>query len=602
MKKIIVLLLFNILFAQEKDLFTFTLKNPIVVSAARFPVTLLNSARTVTVLDSSELAELPAYSIQDALEYVAGVDILQRGAPGVQGDVNLRGAGYEQILVLVNGLNVNDPQTGHHNLNIAFPLSAVERIEVVKGAGSRLFGPGAMGGIINIITRKSKTTNGLFSISGGDFQFTEVKATVDLKGDHASHSLNFNRSSNSGYQHNTDFTNYAASYQGEIKVKDNRFSFTGGFNSKDFGANRFYHPAFVNQREKTKTFFLSTQGQIYLASGKFTLMPELFWRHQDDDFVLDYKKPDWYHNKHRTDILGLEISGRWVNKLGRTALQVSPQLKKIESNNLGSHEQRQVGISVEHQTGWRKWQFILGSSFYYFENWGWQFNPGLDVAFQASPNWTLYFSGAKGFRPPSFTELYYDSPANKGNPFLKSEESVDFEIGSRWQTGYYLWSVALFQRLGRHLIDWQFAEAGQYWQARNVARLNMAGIELSAKFVFNHLFFRKIELNYTYLKSNKAQRNYISKYVLNYLKHQANLMISQNLGSPRLLLQWQVRYQNRLNYKDYFVTDVHFQWRFKKILFFSDITNLFNQRYEDITAVPLPSRWFKAGIKVKIKD
>ncbi len=598
MKKVIFLFLIQLLFAQNRDLITFELKNPIVVSASRFPVSYLQSARSVAVLDSVELSQLPATSVQEALEYIAGVDLLQRGSPGVQADVNLRGAGYEQVLVLIDGINLNDPQTGHHNLNLALPLSAVERIEVIKGAGSRLFGPGAMGGIINIITRRPKTKNLALTLKGGDFHFMESQADLDLVFDGQAHSFTVNRASSDGFLHNTDFKNYIFNYKNELTFSGFKAGIMAGIKDIDFGANRFYHPSFPDQREKTRTTFVNSGAEFHLK--QLEILPRLFWRHHDDDFVLDAKRPDWYHNKHHSDIWGSEFLTRFSNPLGQTSLLASWRLKQIKSNNLGNHQRAELGFSAEHRLTWQRWQLTLGSSFFHYQGWGWQFNPGVDLSFQLNANWVLFASTGKGFRPPSFTELYYDSPANKGNPNLKPETSMDFEIGSRGQWQNAQWSLALFQRLAQNLIDWKFEENGQFWQVQNIGRLKTRGFEYSSRWLFSNFIFNKLELDYTYLTTHRLKTDYVSKYALNHLKHQAGLKLSQNLGIPDFLLQWYLRYQQRLDKQKLVLADVHLQWQLKKVLLFADITNLFDRHYEDFISVPLPGRWFKAGFKIAL--
>ncbi len=205
---------FTALFAQQGDsLLTFELNEPIIVTASRTPVTLMRSARTVSVLDSAMLVDLHVNSVQDALEYVSGVDIQQRGGQGVQADISLRGSTYEQTLILIDGVKTNDPQTGHHNLNLPLTLQDVQRIEVLKGAGSRIYGPNAFGGVINIITRKAKGKKLLFSATGGDFGYREGNLNFGFPTGKLNHNLSISGSASEGYRPNTDFEKYSLFYQ-----------------------------------------------------------------------------------------------------------------------------------------------------------------------------------------------------------------------------------------------------------------------------------------------------------------------------------------------------------------------------------------------------
>src|SRR5688572_3589103 len=127
----------------------------VVVTAAASPVELETVTRTLTVITREQIARLPVHSIADVLRLTAAVDVRARGERGVQTDFAVRGANFGQMLVLVDGVRLNDAQSGHHNGDIPVPLDAVERIEILHGSGSSIFGADAFGGTVNIITRKA---------------------------------------------------------------------------------------------------------------------------------------------------------------------------------------------------------------------------------------------------------------------------------------------------------------------------------------------------------------------------------------------------------------------------------------------------------------
>src|SRR5437773_7631331 len=115
-------------------------KQSIVVTAADTPVALGSVTRTLTVITREQIAQLPVHSIADVLRLASSVDVRARGERGVQTDFAVRGANFGQMLVLVDGVRLNDAQSGHHNGDIPVPLDAIERIEVLHGPGSSLFG------------------------------------------------------------------------------------------------------------------------------------------------------------------------------------------------------------------------------------------------------------------------------------------------------------------------------------------------------------------------------------------------------------------------------------------------------------------------------
>ncbi len=592
-----IVFLFSFLFAQQNEILTFNLKEPIVVTASRIPTPLMRTARTVVVLDSAFIARLPVHSVQEALEYIAGVDVQQRGSQGVQGDVSLRGSTYEQVLILVDGVKVTDPQTGHHNLNLPVSLQAIDRIEVLKGAGSRLYGPNAMSGIINIITKPARSRHLDVSLVGGDFGYKEGAVNLDFRTLSVNHSLSLSSASSNGYRYNTNFMNYTMSYKNRVQFKKSSFNVMAGYNTKDFGANRFYHPSYPSQKEKTEVFYFTTAARLTGASSTAVLLPKVYWRHHTDDFLLDYTRPDWYHNHHKTNLTGAEILTNFSNRFGNTALQIEWMWSEIKSNNLGSHQRTQFGLSTEHQLTWHLWQIVLGSTFYRYNNWGWQICPGLDMSYQLTPNVTIYASGGKAFRPPSFTEMYYFSAANRGNPNLRPEQSLDIEFGTRVQTANSFSSLALFRRNGTNLIDWIYEDGGKFWQAMNITNMVTNGLEFAFQYHLAQKIIKNLSLNYSYLTADKTSHGFTSKYVLNYLHHQLIIGIDHQLLLPNLLFNWKMRYEDRLNTGEQFIADVRVQWQVEKFRFLVDVSNIFNRKYEDFTAIPQPGRWFKIGIK-----
>ena len=140
----------------------------IIITAGRLPVQRSQLTRNIEVITRAEIASSPDYSLQGVLASVPSVDIRRRGPNGVQADIALRGGGFEQTLVMLDGVPVNDPQTGHNTLSLPVPMDDVQRIEVLRGPGSRGFGANAFSGAINIITRNMHDANLRFRASGGE--------------------------------------------------------------------------------------------------------------------------------------------------------------------------------------------------------------------------------------------------------------------------------------------------------------------------------------------------------------------------------------------------------------------------------------------------
>ena len=232
--------------------------DPVVVTGSRIPYHLSDSACSVSVISREEIAILPADNISDILEHVNGVDVRRRGAHGVQADVGIRGGSYEQTLIMVDGVTVSDPQTGHHNMDLPVNMNNIERIEIVKGPAARIYGPNAMGGVINIITRDVSSNS--FGAHGayGEYGYYDMGAQAELSLDKISNRLSASRRYSSGYLggKDTDFDIKTINYKGVLNNGSNKFQLGMGYSDKDFGAYKFYSDIFPDQREKTETFLL----------------------------------------------------------------------------------------------------------------------------------------------------------------------------------------------------------------------------------------------------------------------------------------------------------------------------------------------------------
>ena len=310
--------------AQEEDVPCHTL-DPVIVTGSRIPRHLSGVGQSVSIITREDIADAPAESIYDLLEYVAGVDIRQRGGHGVQADVIIRGGSYEQSLVLVDGVNVSDPQTGHHNLDVAVNLDDIERIEVLKGPGARVYGQNAMAGVINIITRKGEgnALGGFGKYGDHDFYHTGVYGT--LKRGPVSSRVSASLRSSRGYIKNkdTDFDVRTLTCDGSVGNAQQSLRLGIGYTDKDFGAYRFYSDNFPDQREATEALLVYTKG--HFTAGNAEIMPDVFWRRHDDDFELDMEGGR-LRNKHRTDSYGTHLHTRFKSKWGATANSLSTSL------------------------------------------------------------------------------------------------------------------------------------------------------------------------------------------------------------------------------------------------------------------------------------
>ncbi|MEJ2054243.1 MAG: TonB-dependent receptor, partial [Calditrichaceae bacterium] len=408
-----------------------------------------------------------------------------------------------------------------------------------------------------------------------------------------------------GYRPNTDFNLKTATYGFDYHFFGQHLAVLAGFTDKKFGANSFYSAAYPDQWERTQTSIAKTG----LSGNIFSLnySGNIFWRYHTDDYMLIRANPSYYHNRHFTNVYGGDFQLNKPNILGNTSLGAEVIKERINSNNLGTHQRTKSGLFFEHQIQVSKWHFTLGSTLYRFSDWGWKAWPGLDVGYKVSTHNNLYASAGYAFRTPTYTELYYNSPTNHGDENLNAERGWNYELGWRFSDDNIYTNVALFRREGDNLIDWVWQPSDSLWQVRNITEVNTNGIELDGKFsdIYQNSSFglNSVNYGYTYLNSEKNLPGLTSQYVLNYLRHQAYIGVKIFLFTRSLIFGTKYRFENRVGYGERNFVDLHLAFDYKNLPgFFINVSNVFDQQYEDLYSIPLPGRWIKVGINFNYKS
>lgn len=590
------------LMAQEARLPYHTL-DPVVVTASRIPQRFSEIGQSVSVIRREEIEALPVDSVADLLQTVSGVDVRRRGAHGVQADVGIRGGSFEQTLILIDGINVSDPQTGHHSLDLPVNLEDIERIEVLKGPGARIYGHNAMAGVINIITRKVDQSAVGGYAKYGEYDYFDAGVHGALKVCNMSNRVSLTHRSSTGHveEEDTDFDVKTFNYEGGMQIGKQEYRLGLGYADKDFGAYRFYSDVFPKQRERTET--LLAHGSAHLEGTALEATPKIFWRRHNDDFKIEIGNT-WQRNEHQTDTYGAQFDSRFDSELGETAFGCEIAFEILESSNLGNHDRQRSGVFVEHRVyPIERLMVGLGASAMRYSDWGWEYWPGAEVNLKLTEGFHWFASSGKSFRIPTYTELYYDTPANQGNPALEPESAWTYETGIRWRKQGVSANCSLFLRDEEDIIDWCRATQQEPWKTRNIAENTTRGVELGLDLYLNSLFgidfVPAANIGYTYFDSDWDSGGFESKYILDHLRHQL-------LGS--LVLYWfdtltqavKFRYEERMSGDSHAVVDTRFAYKSHRYEVFVDVTNLFDERYVESGFSPMPGRWVVAGVHVNM--
>jgi iron complex outermembrane receptor protein len=584
-------------------------------------------ARVVSVISRSEIAQLPAHDLAQLLEYTAGVDLRQRGANGVQADVSIRGGNFDQTLILLNGVNLTDPQTGHHNLNLPIDLASIERIEILQGPGSRSLGPHAFAGVINIITGAAGKSAASADVEGGSYGYQAMRANGTLSKGGLSLFSALSRSESDGYARNTDFgiTNLFAHARYDAQTLGS-LNLQLGAQQKSFGANGFYSGS--DEYESTDSRLASLD--YHKDFGQLQTSAAAYYRRHFDDYIWQRTKPELYHNLHRTDVYGGQLSFAFLSSLGKTIVGGELRGEHIYSTNLG--DALDVPVQVPHQpdstfytkakqrniASWHAEHVVylqqLSLAAGLQGSWSSTFGHFLcysaDAAYSLTSALQLTASASTSLRLPTFTDLNYKSPTIEGNTNLRPEQAATYELGAKYVHAQLHAQASLFFRDGKNIIDWAGIDAdgdgtAEGWRSRNLA-LQTLGANAGATFTPSGaakkwLRFARLDYAYLHTTSGSSNDNYDLSRSLFYLRHKATLSASHPLPWG-FGLAWSLIYEQRNNrdYSPAFLADAKLQWQRNFLTVYIAATNLFDREYYDFLSLREPGRWIKMGVGVRL--
>lgn len=571
----------------------------IIISSSRIDLPFKENSRTITVISSKEIMESPARTVSELLQQVAGIDIRRRGVFGMQADLYIRGGSFDQTLLLIDGIKVEDAQTGHHTMNMALPLEVIKRIEIIKGPAARIFGQNAFTGAINIVTKSDTTNINTAEFQIGSFNQQHGSATIGKDFDNTSLIAHASVNTSEGYRYNTDFKNQNYFLKGIFNKNQFPINVIGYFTERKFGANGFYaSPAAVNQYEETQSSLIGVSTNF--KANKLVVKPRLYWRRNQDMYVFLRQNPSIYRNLHQTNKVGAEFNANYTSKLGITGFGIDMAKVFLSSNNLGDREREMVTLFLEHRFKFAhdKLDVTPGIAVNYFSDFNFHAFPGIDVGYQLSNQVKLYANAGYTYRIPTYTDLFYSDPTTVGNENLNPEEAISEEIGVKYAGENFNASLAIFNRNSNNLIDYVKESENDLWQATNIQNLNTFGIEANASYQFKSLdFYQNIFVGYTYLKENLAKTTFLfSRYSINSLKHHFTASYgSQFLKNVKQSILY--KFAERTNGESYSVVDVKLTLDLKTVEFSLIGNNIFNETYTETNLVPMP----KGNILIDVK-
>ncbi len=486
--------------------FTATNRLPdMVVTADRIPTPAKSVGSDVTVITSNQLDQAQIRSLPDALRIVPGVAVVQSGPPGGQTSVFMRGMNSDQTLFLLDGARFNNPINGYVTLANLMP-EQIDRIEVVEGPQSTLYGADAMGGVVNVVTRKGEgPPEGSFAVEAGSYN--TVRAMAGASGSWS----NFSAAGSVWAEHtdnqlpNSDFDALNASATIGYRALDNLDLDTTFFyakaNAGEPGAITNGTPSSLTERLRDEILFVRPG----LDWKLFDWWRQDFFVAENHEELVDKGAPS-SASVSRSDLVQVEWQNTFCLADWNTLIAGCDWYDDHGSYNLtnalafSKSVYTTAGYAEDRATFWQRLDLTAGvrgdeqSQF------------GSDITYRGSgalrfdeTGTRLKVSGGTGFKAPSLSDLYLSEPAFDfvSNPGLKPEKSIGWDAGVEQDiTPYATVSGRYFENYSHDLIEFAAGSGGTF-TLKNVDHARMRGLEdrLEIRPLTNLTFWA----NYTWL-------------------------------------------------------------------------------------------------------
>lgn len=609
--------------------------DPVTITASLRPVTASASGRNITVIKGEQFAKLPVHSLDELLRYVPGIEVQMRGPMGSQSDIVLRGGTFQQVLVIVDGIRINDPNTGHFNSYIPLNPAEIDRIEVLKGASSAIYGSEAVGGVINVITKTfaakreqkksqlaAQGTAGEYGLLNGQLGgFYQNKNTAIAAGVLSNNATGQQQRGTQGFFHNTA----ASASLNQFINKYWNVSVRSAIDNRDFSAQNFY-TTFKSDTatEKVTSFWNQARLNYEKLNNSFSL--DIGYKATNDTYRFNTGAPA---NANRSNLVqGLAVY-KWKAG-GKTTITTGAQWvnKKMKSNDRGNHSLNQAGTFLIFDQGvGQHFNVNPAMRLEWNERNGWEFVPQVNLSYKM-PHWQLRAGAGKTIRDADFTERFnnynktFVASGSIGNPELAAERSFSYEAGADF-LGIKNMKIAtsVFRQQFTELIDYvttpyidmprktNLSPTGTYALAKNIASVNTTGVE--ADIQYSKQFSEKQQLSTTLgitLINSKSDNATPSFYVSSHAKFLTNFNVQYTIHWLSVSINGLYKERNTqasipINAtlsKDYFLLNVQTQaFVYKnKLSVFAEIDNVLDKQYSDLLGSNMPGRWMMGGFKV----
>lgn len=570
----------------------------VTIESTRIDLPFKENSRTISIITAEVIEDSPATNLAELLQQEAGIDIRRQGIYGMQADLYIRGGSFDQTLLLIDGIKVEDPQTGHHTLNIALPLEVIKRIEIIKGPAARIFGQNAFTGAINIVTKTNGDLKNNVGFQLGSYNQQHATATLGKSLDNTNVMGHASINSSEGYRYNTDFQNQNYFLKSSFNTKTTPIDVIATFSERKFGGNQFYAIDAKEQYEETQSSLVGIS--TIIKRGDLKISPQLYWKRNQDMYLYIRNNPSVYRNLHISNKVGIQINSSYSSSFGVTGFGIDVAKVKMNSNRLGNRERWMGNFFLEHRFSLldNRLDVTPGVAINYFSEFDFNAFPGIDLGYRINDSFRVYANAGYTYRVPTYNDLYYVGRQDIGNENLVPERAISEEIGLKYFGDKLTASVAFFNRDSDNLIDYTKENEDDKWQSNNLKRLNSNGIEaqLSSPFKLGQ-YTQSLSLGYTYLNEDLGTvKSNFSKYIINSLNQHLTANIKTQF-SKNFSQSVVYKFADRANGENYSVVDVQLKLMINTLELTLTGNNIFNASYIETGIVPMPKGNVLVGLR-----
>lgn len=605
--------------------------NPVSITTNRVAQKVNETGRSITIVEGKMFQQLPVNSIDELLKYVAGVEVQSRGPMGAQSDIVLRGGTYQQVLVLLDGIKINDPLTGHFNSYIPIAPSEIERIEILRGPAAAIYGAEAVGGVIHIISKTfnhfqdTTAAHGLVKLTGGQYKFFSADAGLQITGKKANGSIGvlsnntsgqLLRGNNRGYLNNHTISGSVA-----FKLANSwQLSLRSSFDARDFAAQNFY-TTFISDTatERVSTFWNQAQLRKFTKNGSHQI--DAVYKQSNDNYL--FNDVSVANENHARLAIAQYINAHRMTANISTNSGAQISQRSLRSNDRGNHTTNQAalfGTLLYAQKNWRVSTSIRGD---YDENYGFAILPQANISYNL-PKVTLRANVGRATRSADFTERFnnynkaFVKSGSIGNPELDAERSWSYEVGVSANLGHsFTINSSAFLRSQSNIIDWvntPFSEMPRksnlysnsaYALAKNIRSVENKGLEIELTYqkamTSKHHIYANIGATILRSTSNDPKPSF---YIIAHAKALFQSTVMCRFGKMSLTVNMLYKERTKSNAlginaelsSSYLLVNARMSFQYNQHWqAFVSCNNIGGINYSDLLGSKMPNRWLSAG-------